>query len=276
MLAKEVAKLGINALQDAYVAVAKATGAIDYPVPPNSSLRKTSSSTIRHYYESGIRCYLPIATMALHYGVPLSGTINVLDFGCGVARQLLHFTRRYPAPRYFACDIDETSVSFVARSFPQVDAYQSSFSPPLKYAADTMDMIYSVSIFSHLTPEDHLPWLSELFRVTKPGGLCFLTTEGFTALGMMASIFAGSAAEAELRSKGFLYKEYAFLQQDLHRTVRIPLANTTMGIEGSYGNTVLAPDHIRAVWPRSGFEVLEVIDGIIDHRQDLVVLRKPG
>lgn len=276
LLAKEVAKLGVNALQDAYVAVARTTRAIDFPVPPNSSLRKTSSKTVRHYYESGIRCYLPIATMALHYGVRLDEKINVLDFGCGVARQLLHFTRRYPAPNYIACDIDATSVDFVTHHFPQVKAYCSQFTPPLQYEAGTMDMIYSVSIFSHLTPEDHLPWLTELFRITRPGGLCFLTTEGFTALRMMEAVFPGSRAAEDLRSEGILYKEYSFLKQDLSRTIRIPIASTTMGIEGSYGNTVLSPHHIRATWPKSGFEVLDVIDGIIDHRQDLVVLRRPA
>lgn len=275
MLAKEVAKLGVNALQDAYVGIAHATGAIDFPVPPNSSLRKTSSKTIRHYYESGIRSYLPIAVMAQHCGVRLYQPIKVLDFGCGVARQLLHFTRRYPAPSYFACDIDATSVGFVARNFPQVDAYCSSFSPPLKYESGMFDMIYSVSIFSHLAPEDHLTWLAELFRITKPGGHCFLTTEGFIALGMMRAEFPDRKLEDELRSKGILYKEYEFLQRDRSRNVRIAIANTTMGIEGSYGNTVLSPDHIREVWPQSGFEVVDVVEGIIDHRQDLVVLRRP-
>ena len=90
-LAKEVVKLGLNVLQSVYVSAAKATNLIDFPVPANSSLRKTSSKTIRHYFASGIRSYMPIATMALHQRIDLGGNINILDFGCGVARQLLHF-----------------------------------------------------------------------------------------------------------------------------------------------------------------------------------------
>ena len=76
-LTKEVLKLAVNVAQSSFVWVATKAGLIDFPVPPNSSMRKTSSKTISHYYVSGIRCYLPIATMAIHYGVGLDHDINI-------------------------------------------------------------------------------------------------------------------------------------------------------------------------------------------------------
>jgi hypothetical protein len=39
---------------------------------------------------------------------------------------------------------------------------------------------------------------------------------------------------------------------------------------------VLTPDYVRKTWPESGFEVVDIIEGIIDHRQDLVTLRRPA
>ena len=171
-LTKELAKLALNMVQNSFVWVATKARLIDFPVPPNSSMRKTSAKTIPDYYVSGIRCYLPIATMALHYGVELDREIFILDFGCGVARELLHFQRCYPNPKYFACDIDATSVRFVQKNF-RVECYKNEFEPPLRYDTSSMDMIYSVSTFSHLSPPDHLPWLRELCRVTKPGQFCF-------------------------------------------------------------------------------------------------------
>jgi SAM-dependent methyltransferase len=237
-------------------------------------MRKTSSRTISHYYISGIRCYLPIATMALHHGVDLDGDICILDFGCGVARELLHFQRYYPRPKYFACDVDVTSVDFVRKNF-SVECYKNEFEPPLRYDMSSMDMIYSVSTFSHLSPSDHDPWLRELCRVTKPGGFCFLTTEGPTAFSAMKQAFPDASDERQLRETGTLYKEYAYMNAERRRRLKIPVANLAMGITGSYGNTVLMPDHIRKTWPASGFDVIEIVEGIIDHRQDLVVLRKP-
>jgi len=255
--------------------VATKARVIDFPVPPNSSMRKTSSKTIPHYYVSGIRCYLPIATMALHYGAELDRDISVLDFGCGVGRELLHFQRYYPKPRYFACDIDATSVDFVRKNF-RVECYKNEFEPPLRYDPSSMDMIYSVSTFSHLSPSDHLPWLKELCRVTKPGHFCFLTTEGLTGFRKVKEEAALSACdEKQFYETGILYKEYPFMDAERRRRHKIPVANVAMGITGSYGNTVLMPDHIRNAWPASGFEVVDIVEGIIDQRQDLVVLRKP-
>jgi SAM-dependent methyltransferase len=273
-LGKEIVKLTLNAIQGGFVSVATKARIINFPVPPYSSMRKTSSRTITHYYISGIRCYLPIATMALKYGLQLDREISVLDFGCGVARELLHFQRRYPAPNYFACDIDATSVDFVQANF-NVECYKNEFNPPLRYDTSSMDMIYSVSTFSHLSPSDHMPWLKELCRVTKPGQFCFLTTEGPTAFRMMKDAFPSAADEQNLHQTGILYKEYLFMETERRRRYKIPVANAAMGITGSYGNTVMLPDYIRNTWPASGFEVLDIIEGIVDHRQDLVVLRKP-
>jgi SAM-dependent methyltransferase len=274
-LIKELAKLALNVVQASFVLVATKARLIDFPVPPNSSMRKTSSKTIPNYYVSGIRCYLPIATMALHYGVELDRDISVLDFGCGVARELLHFQRHYPTPKYFACDIDATSVDFVRKNF-RVECYKNEFEPPLRYDPSSMDMIYSVSTFSHFDPSDHLPWLRELCRVTKPGQFCFLTTEGPTGFRKLkAEGFLEASDETQFYETGILYKEYPFMDAERRRRYKIPVANLAMGITGSYGNTVLMPDYIRSAWPASGFEVVDIVEGVIDHRQDLVVLRKP-
>jgi len=274
-LTRELGKLALNMVQASLVAVATKAKIIDFPVPPNSSMRKTSSKTIPHYYLSGIRCYLPIATMALHHGVELDAHISILDFGCGVARELLHFKRYYPKARYFACDIDSTSVDYVTKNFG-VDCYKNEFEPPLRYDTSSMDMVYSVSTFSHLSPSDHLPWLRELLRVTKPGQFCFLTTEGLTGFQKVKEeTVIDPPDEKRFYQTGVLYKEYPFMAAERRRRHKIPVANLAMGITGSYGTTVMMPDYIRKVWPDSGFEVLDIIQGIIDHRQDLVVLRKP-
>jgi hypothetical protein len=139
-----------------------------------------------------------------------------------------------------------------------------------------MDFIYSVSTFSHLSPPDHLPWLTELCRVTKSGQYCFLTTEGptaFPALKVEADL--DEFDEKEFYETGSLYKEYPMMVVERKRHYKLPVANLAMGISGSYGNMALMPDYIRKTWPASGFEVVDIIEGIIDHRQDLVVLRKP-
>jgi SAM-dependent methyltransferase len=251
-------------------------GVIDFPVPPNSNIRKTAGKTVRHYYLSGIRTFLPIATCAQREGVRLDQNINVLDFGCGVGRQLLHFTRKYPAPKFFACDLDDTAIAFIQKNYPQVDAHTSKFTPPLRYAEGFFDLVYSVSIFSHLNMEDQPLWLAELARVTKPGGFCLLTTEGPSTLKVLAGAFGRdeAALREQLARTGFLYKEYPDWQDCQKTQDTLRLASNMVGIERSYGNTVLSHEHIRRTWPAAGFEVRAIVEAIIDDRQDLVVLRR--
>lgn len=273
---KKLIKRGLDQLQHVHVAGARCLGLIDFPVPPNSSMRKTSSRSIRHYYRSGIQTSLPIATCATRELVALDKNIKILDFGCGVGRQLLHFTRHYPNPDYFACDIDDSSINFIRKHYPQVKTYQNDFHPPLQYPDDFFDMVYSVSIFSHLRLEDHGPWLDELARVTKPGGTCFLTFEGETALRALAPVFEKDAEilVKELRERGALYKEYNYLRKSVQKQNTLKTASLLVGVTGSYGNTVLSPEHIRRAWNTDRLQVLDILEGVIDYRQDLAVLRR--
>ena len=145
--------------------------------------------------------------------------------------------------------------------------------PSVQRIFDGHDLL-SLNIFSFQSV-DQLPWLRELCRVTKPGGFCFLTTEGpwgFPKVKVEALIDASD--EKQFYETGVLYKEYAFIEAERQRRYKIPVANMAAGITGNYGNTVLMPDYIRKTWPASGFEVVDIVEGIIDHRQDLVVLRK--
>ena len=235
------------------------------------------SHSIRHYYESGINCYLPIAVAALQANVDLSRAIRILDFGCGAGRQLLHFTRRFPAPSYYACDVNGPAVQFVRRHFPQVHALQNAFRPPLPFDDACFDMIYSVSVFSHLGPEDQRLWLEELARITRPGGSCFLTTEGPTAVGQMGphELAEDAAARSEaLASRGLIFGEYADREAQKENEQVLPFGSKYLGIEGTYGTTAMSPDYIFEHWTEFGFAVETILEGIIDHRQDLVVLRR--
>jgi SAM-dependent methyltransferase len=274
-LSAKLLKLGLNQVQTALVAGGRLLRQIDFPVPPNSSMRKTGGRTIGGYYVGGLRACLPIATCALREGVRLFENIRVLDFGCGVARGLLHFTRDYPAPTYYACDIDDTSIDFIRRNYPQVQASVTRFSPPLPYEPETFDMIYSVSVFSHLNMEDQIVWLKELARVTRVGGSCFLSTEGLVSLKYRAREL--EADEPTLRQRllqdGYLYREYDDWRENVRRQNTLRVTSLMVGVERSYGTTVLTPAYIRQHWPAAGFEVRDIVEGAVD-RQDLVILRR--
>jgi ubiquinone/menaquinone biosynthesis C-methylase UbiE len=278
---KTIGKAFLDKYQSLKVALLRAMGIIDFPVPPNSRMRGTSSDTIRHYYESGLTTTLPIITAAFIEGLDLRSSAKVLDFGCGVGRQLLHFRRNYPGLTLHACDVNDRSIQYLQSAYPTVESYTSAFSPPLKYPDLNFDLIYSVSIFSHLNIRDHELWLRELARITRGGGLCCLTILGTYARALRSRPSSGHPASKEvtaLEEQGFIYEsnfdgkpkpEYMKAVEQIWN-----LGSNLIGIDEDYGRTYYSERFVRQHWNNESFEVRQYIPGIIDNLQDLVVLKK--
>lgn len=277
IFSKKVAKYGLSLMQGALALVMRKLGIIDFRLPPYTDRIRTGGNSIRDYYESGLKTYAPIATMALAEGVELDEGARVLDFGCGVARQLLHFTRYYPKCEFYACDVSESAVKFIKDEYPEVKAYVNNFQPPLQYEDGFFELVYSVSIFTHLNLEDHDRWLAELSRITRIGGLCMVTTEGHSALRIVRAqrpTVWGGVNDTSLDSEGFIYREYPDFALEKKLEGRLPAGSKFVGIDSTYGNMFISPKYIRERYPAFGFEIVAIVPGIIGQRQDLVVLRR--
>ena len=103
---------------------------------------------------------------------------RVLDFGSGAGRTLRHFSAEAEAAEFWACDIHEPSIAWLEENLcPPFHAFRSSANPPSGLEQDSFDLIYAISVFTHLT-DNSLAWLLELHRVLKPGGLLIATFMG--------------------------------------------------------------------------------------------------
>jgi ubiquinone/menaquinone biosynthesis C-methylase UbiE len=274
--AKSVAKRVLDVWFAGKVSVLRAVGVVDFPMPPNHNIRTTSSATIRHYYESGLTTALPIVVSAMHAGIDPSQPLKVLDFGCGAGRQLLQFTRQYPHWKMSGCDVDFDVIKFIHKAYPQVDAYTSSFDPPLKYADGTFDMLYAVSIFSHLSFDDCKLWLAELSRVLRPGGLALLTFNGLHSL--RNSHRAGlrrQFTEEQLAREGKIFDVFPTPPEEIERRTKNPnFGEHQIGIPRAYGETYYSRTHVPEFFAVNGLQVVQQLEGVIDRHQDLMVLRK--
>jgi SAM-dependent methyltransferase len=100
---------------------------------------------------------------------------RVLDFGCGAGRTLRQFLPEAEHADLYGCDIDAPSIAWLADHLsPPLHVFESGESPGLPQPDGFFDLVYALSVFTHIS--DHWAgWLLELHRVLKPGGLLFAT-----------------------------------------------------------------------------------------------------
>jgi SAM-dependent methyltransferase len=95
---------------------------------------------------------------------------RVLDFGCGPGRTLSEFAAEAEQAEFVGCDIHAESLAWARANLPQFSFVQNSERPPLDLPASSFDLVYGVSVFTHLT-EHWSGWLAEIHRLLRPGGL---------------------------------------------------------------------------------------------------------
>ena len=104
----------------------------------------------------------------------------MLDWGVGCGRVARHFPAAQRT-RLTGCDIDRDNVGMV-RGASAGTFVASRLAPPLPFDDASFDMVYGISVFTHLREPMQLAWLDELARVTRSGAILLLTTHGETAI----------------------------------------------------------------------------------------------
>jgi SAM-dependent methyltransferase len=103
---------------------------------------------------------------------------RVLDFGCGPGRTLRHFLSEAEHAEIWGVDIAGESIDQLRREFcPPLHARQCGYAPPLGVEYGSFDLVWAISVFTHLT-DNSIPWLLELHRLLGPGGLLIATYMG--------------------------------------------------------------------------------------------------
>ena len=223
------------------------------PVPPRRlRVEVAGTAGLEWFLDSGRQQAGIIRSAAERNGAPLESAGSLLDFGCGCGRVLRHWAG-LEGPAIHGSDYNERLVGWCAASLPFVTASVNELAPPLRYEDGQFDLVYAISVFTHLPHDLERAWIDELSRIAVPGGLLLLTTHGDSYVDRL---------EADERAT----------YESGEPVVRWP------GVAGSNLCTTFHPESYIRTRLAPGLELLEhTPDGgtLGSREQDLVVFRKP-
>jgi SAM-dependent methyltransferase len=101
----------------------------------------------------------------------------LLDFGCGCGRVVRNWSS-LGQTRVEGTDSDARAVKWCSENLTFAGFRQNGLEPPLDFEDESFDLIYALSVFTHIPGEWQRPWLDELRRLLRPGGRLLITTQG--------------------------------------------------------------------------------------------------
>ncbi|MGH9967562.1 MAG: class I SAM-dependent methyltransferase [Pyrinomonadaceae bacterium] len=226
------------------------------PIPP-PLLRHRVGGTLDAaiHLKVGRICAQNLKDMLGRIGKDIYSFSHVLDFGCGSGRVMSHFHDRPESCHLYATDIDKQAISWCREHLRFACWEANDAMPPTRYADNTFDFIYAISVFTHLDEKMQFAWLHELKRVAKPDAILILSVHGTAALSQW------SESDRELASKmGFF-----------HKVVRKGVFNRH-GLPDFYQTSQHSREYVEANWSRL-FKIVEYVEAGINEHQDAVILQ---
>ena len=182
---------------------------------------------------------------------------NVLDFGCGCGRVIRNFQEAPASCQFHGTDIDSELVSWCEKYLPNVRWSTNGSWPPLPFADDTFDLIYAISVFTHINEEFQHAWLGELRRIAKRGATIILTVQGEYCIKNLAP-----SDPSQIRSDGFIFISGT--------TGKLKLD----GLPDFYQNAYHTQEYIHREWS-AYFDLVRYVERGVKDYQDAVILQKP-
>ncbi len=221
------------------------------PIPPRHLQVRVVGGYSPHFLASATCSLEDFDRILETIGRSLSDFNHVLDLGVGCGRVLRRFHELYPQAALTGADIDAEAIAWLDQNYAPAGRFVAlPDHPPSKLESDSFDLVYAISVFTHLNEQMQFEWLGELHRVTKSGGYLLLTAHGKS--------HHGSELVSPNISSGFYYNEDSGL---------------TDGLPEFYRNAYHTRSYIEREWSRF-FEILQYEEDGCEGHQDLILCQK--
>ena len=246
--------------------------------PPHLRERVHGSADGMAFHSVGVQVSVDLDTVLARYGQADARHLSVLDFGCGCGRVMWHVKRRHPSWTIVGRDIDAEAIAWCRQHLHGVGDFETNAHwPPTSLESASFDLIYAISVFTHLGEDMQFAWLNELRRLARPGALLLLSVH---PMALSTGTIANQARKVallpprrSLRQALKSLKAALQLPKGLTKGFSYSIGDGTAGLPDFYQTTFHSRAYVDRNWSRY-FEIVDVIERAINNHQDLVVARR--
>lgn len=161
---------------------------------PPYSIRVRSNGVTKQFGGQNFFNFGKLLAELLKKYASLNNSAKVLEIGCGCGRTAYALTKSLDDGNYVGVDIDKTSLRWCQEqrlfaskrfTFNHLDVQNNEYNPEGQLRADKyrfpygdneFDVIFLVSVFTHMPTDDVKNYIREISRMLKPEGTCMVTT----------------------------------------------------------------------------------------------------
>ena len=145
--------------------------------PPHLITRVTGTPDVAWFLESGRLAAAAIREAVERAGTRVEALESILDFGCGCGRVVRNWSS-LKGTHVAGSDLSGAAIDWCREHLPFARFETNELAPPLAFTSDSFDLVYALSVFTHLPEALQLDWMDELSRVVRPERFLLLTTHG--------------------------------------------------------------------------------------------------
>ena len=232
----------------------------DLPMPDDINLARIGAQNLQHYKSVGFDKFMRLQEVLSKYtNKSFSDMGRILDWGCGCG-QVLRYFNRYNNVEVNGADIDSVNIKWCESNLDFAKFYQVPLKPPTDFTTGYFDLIFGISVVTHLRENDQSDWLAELSRISKKGAIVLLSVHGNGGVAFRNELFD--------INKLLSWQEKGFLAIGVDSAI-----NDSINDKEYYTTSFQTDWYIKKEWAKY-FQIIDVIPSYIGHFQDLVVMQK--
>jgi SAM-dependent methyltransferase len=226
----------------------------------------------------GFSAYKLFKNLYASYIGPIDQCNSILDFGCGWGRIIRFFIKDIAPSKLWGCDPVEEMINICKEQNRRCNFKTIDAKPPSPFQDETFSLIYSFSVFSHLSEEMQKDLVAELSRILKPGGLLIATTRSRNFIEDCAKLRRRKDLDSvhegpRSSTSAFLNTQECLSDYDSGRYCFSQLVHE--GEWSYWGEAAIPKDYVVHQWTQAltFVDYIDIYGGLA--YQSIIVMRKP-